>query len=273
MMDGVTWDAEQEWEHGGVSVAQVICLSEGFAFFSKQSPDSNRLEANMAAMEGAGIAIPLAYQVVFYKEKAADLVRFKQVAELIEFLGQNDSFKGLDGEAAADVLVVVETTIGRCPLDLAQAYLKTVGGEEMVAQVARLAGELASCDCGLGGEVVTDLSEAARALGFGDSGFQERGDAFSNLKDKQSDASYVGVLSSLLGDANVWKAIDAAMANTPGRLQDPMAHRASMFLERVLPSSALSTQVPSVDTCASKPTPTVEKKYFTNCPSDPRAQF
>ena len=185
------------------------------------------------SLESAGVVVPPAFRIVFYKEKGLDLVRFKQVSELIPWLKmRNASF---DDISTGDLQVVADTTIGKCLHALATSYIKTEGETKMVAEIGRLAHGLTSiseeeddddAELELPHDVRDDLQILWKALGFADTPFAERKTAFEALEQKQRSAAYTGVLAAFLGDGECWKAIAAMLGDSASRLQD--THKTAM---------------------------------------------
>lgn len=186
-------------------------------------------------LEAAGVVVPPAFRILLYKETSLDLVRFKQVSELIPWLMMmSTSFENVPLE---DLQVVGGTTIGKCIHSLATSYIKTESETNMVAEIGRLAHgliELSDDDAvdkdalELPHDVRGDLMMLWKALGFADTPFAERKTAFEALQQMQKNAAYTGVLAAFLGDADCWKAIVAMLGSNASRLQDRHIHKTAM---------------------------------------------
>ena len=196
-------------------------MSEALVLFSKANPDSNKLEASMAALDAAKIDIPTAFKVIFFREKSIDLIRFKQIAELIEFLNVNTGFlAGSPDELAQDLQVVAESTVSSCLVYCGESFLKTENESTMVVHAARIAGELSATESGFPEEMHDDLKLFSKACGFGDPEFADRRDAFDSLRQMRENASYTGVLASFIMNDSCWTACCSISTSNPVRVQD-----------------------------------------------------
>ena len=196
-------------------------MQDACIIFPKSSPDSHKLEATISAFESAGVDVPPAFRIIFYKGKALDLVRYKQVTELTTWLTiKHGILSTLDSIDHLDLLVIAESTTEKSLHQLAASYVKSEGESKMLEDIGRLTYGLISHENGFHADMHDDLTRVSFVCGFNDPPFSERRKAFDELEQKKRNASYTGVLASFLGDDRCWLALAAVAGSNASPVQD-----------------------------------------------------
>ena len=212
-----------------LSFDEVAALMEACTVFSRPEGDSLRQEAVMAKLEEVGIDTPLSFDVKFFREKAAELARFRQTDEFASHLNLSTGYlsKHMDSQYKEELCHLAENVLRVNLPHLCAPFQKPGECANVLGHVQNCCGKLLSVDgpdgttpTGFSEQMTKDLGILAKMAGLGDTPHKERVRLQRILESMREDTEYDGVLSTLL-HADVWPHVIAAVSNEESIAQDP----------------------------------------------------
>ena len=110
------------------------------------------MESSLSTLQTFDFDTPLSFHILYYREKAIDLVRLRNWSELAEFLAPSQGWLADHMEEGADKTMIVNDVLGDRLLEVGLALAKGT----LAAEVSTFFDQIAGDSTGYGGEVRKD---------------------------------------------------------------------------------------------------------------------
>ena len=153
----------------GTDRGRAKALTDAFAAFAgvTKNNDSQRMEVAKAALEIAGIPVPKAFHVLFFKEQACDFIRFRRLDNFtthIRMDGGGYIKEGMFSETD-NLTDLIADTIADALKMMVQGCIEQSGAIKISEAIGELTGKIIGCPTGLPQSAVSDLTLVYQAVG------------------------------------------------------------------------------------------------------------
>ena len=199
-------------------------MSDSLTVFDMKKPDWMKMEASINSFKDAKLTAPIAYKVVFFRERAIDFVRFAKLDDLVLFIGDSDTgywcdnpFQELSEETMNKrkhelVQEVIEASFQMLCKNITTAREGTAMDHQILGQLSgKLVAQYEMLELSLYEPAVEDLRLAVDA--FDNEACQdacETAEAIKKIIDRS--AKPAGILMPILRDTDAMKFLDTRVA-------------------------------------------------------------